>query len=344
MTDLSAEEKLARIRSLLGLETEEEADAQQSDELEEQIDVDLDTSTSAQSQEQEEERGTPTEGTAEQIPSPSDLPDGGELILSAFQQARASGKLDWYQMTTATLKSRILSLTDRTFAEDDYGVGTLTEFIQRYSDLVSLDTSLPHPMVKLLNRGQDPVGDGSFPSTSRAVRIRGDLWRAVLDRSSGESYYWNPDTAQVKTGQPLDWDLVLPSVDESTDHKWRQDFIDSIVGEVEVAASDNHQLVSWSNNLLPTYRLPSHLIPRWNRFLTGQVVTLLSDWFERSKMEPPRDFYSTGVSRAHRTNTETERLRQLVLAVVQEMTAQELSNLILPPRAVLRATRSRRHG
>ena len=344
MPDLSAEEKLARIRSLLGLESEEDADAQQSDALEEQIDVSLDTSTSAQIQEQEEERGTPTEGTDEESPSPSDVPDGGELILSAFQQAKASGKLDWYQMTTATLKSRILSLTDRTFREEDYEVGTLTEFIQEHGDLVTLDTSVPHPMVKLLNVGQDPMGGSGGPNTGRPVRIRSDLWQAILDRSSDETYSWDRDTSQVKTGQPTDWDLVLPTVDEDTDRKWRQEFIESITGETEVTASVNHQLMVWSNNLLPTYRLPSHLIPRWNRFLTSQVFTRLSDWFERAVLEPPKDFYSAGVSRASRADAETERLRQLVLAVVQEMTGQELSNLILPPRAVLRVTSLRPHG
>ena len=342
MTDMSAEEKLAQIRSLLGLEIQDDADAQQNDETEEPVDDTFDTSTPAQSQ--EEERSTRTTGTDKEIPSHSDVPDGSELILSAFQQARASGKLDWYQMTTATLKSRMLSLTDRTFREDNYGVDTLTEFIQRHGDLVSLDTSVPHPIVKLLNLGQDPVGASSRPDTDRPVRIRSDLWKAVLDRSSDETYSWDPDTAKVTTGQPLDRDLVLPTIDENTDRKWRQDFIESATREFEVTASDNHQLMSWRNNLLPTYRLPSHLIPRWNRFLTSQVVTRLSNWFEKVGLEPPKDIYSTGVSRARRADVDTERLRQLVLNVVLEMTGQELSNLVLPPRAILRATRTRRHG
>ena len=207
---MSAEEKLAQIRSLLGLETQDGADVQQNDEAEEPIDITLDTSDSSiPAQSQEEERGTPTIGSDKEIPSHTDVPDGGKLILSAFQQARASGKLDWYQMTTAALKSRMLSLTDRTFREENYGVGTLTEFIQRHGDRVSLDTSVPHPIVKLLNPGQDPVDGSSQPDTGRPIRIRSDLWQAILDRSSDQTYSWDPDTAQVKTGQPVDWDLVL---------------------------------------------------------------------------------------------------------------------------------------
>ena len=342
MTDMSAEEKLAQIRSLLELEIQDDADAQQNDETEEPVDDTFDTSTPAQSQ--EEERSTRTTGTDKEIPSHNDVGDGGELILSAFQQAQASGKLDWDQMTTAALKSRMLFLTNRTFREENYGVGTLTEFIQKHGNLVSLDTSVPHPTVKLLNAGQGTVGGTDRPATGRPVRIRSDLWKAVLDRSSDETYSWDPDTAKVTTGQPLDRDLVLPTIDENTDGKWRQDFIESATSEFEVTASDNRQLMSWGNNLLPTYRLPSHLIPRWNGFLTSQVVNRLSDWFEQAGLEPPKDLYSTGVSRERRADLDTERLRQLVLNVVEAMTGQELSNLILPPRAILRATRSRRHG
>ena len=152
------------------------------------------------------------------------------------------------------------------------------------------------------------------------------------------------DTAQVTTAQPLDRNLVLPTIDENTDRKWRQHFIEAVTDEAEVTESDNRQLMSWGNNLLPTYRLPPHLIPRWNRFLTSQVVTRLSGWFEQAGVEPPKDFHITAVSRERRADLDTERLRQLVLNIVQEMTGQELSNLILPARAILRATRSRRHG
>ena len=147
----------------------------------------------------------------------------------------------------------------------------------------------------------------------------------------------------MKTGQPLNWDLILPTVDEDVDRTWRRDFIRILTSEVQISTSDEHQLKSWSNDLLPSYRLPSHLIPRWNRFLTSYVVARLSDWFEQSGLEPPKDFYITRVSRTRRADVDTERLRQLVLAVVEEMNGQELSNLILPPRAILRATRSRRN-
>ena len=334
MADKSAEEKLAQIRHLLELESEEEAGSNQNDATE---DVSIPTET------QPEERGTQTLGSDEKMPSHENVPDGGALILGAFQQARVSRKSDWDQMTTATLKSRMLSLTNHTFREEDYGVGTLTEFIRRHSDLVSLDTSVAHPIVKLLNAGQDSGRTISRPNESRPVRIRSDLWQAVLDRSSGETYSWDPDTAQVKTDQPLNLDLILPTVDEDVDRTWRRDFIGRLAGEVQISTSDEHQLKSWSNDLLPTYRLPSHLIPRWNIFLTSNVVALLSDWFKQSGLEPPKDFYITRVSRTRHGDVDTERVRQLVLAVVKEMNGQELSNLILPPRAILRATRSRRN-
>ena len=334
MADMSAEERLVQIRQLLGLESEEGAGSNQNADT---------PNLSIPAEIQPEKRDTQSLGTDKEIPSRTNEPGGGDLILRAFQQARVSGKSDWDQMTTAALKSRMLSLTNHTFREEDYGVGTLTDFIRRHSDLVSLDTSVTHPIVKLLNAGQDSDRTISRPNESRPVRIRSDLWQAVLDRSSGETYSWDPDTAQVKTDQPLNLDLILPTVDEDVDRTWRRDFIGILAGEVQISTSDEHQLKSWSNDLLPAYRLPSHLIPRWNIFLTSHVVALLSDWFEQSGLEPPKDFYITRVSRTRRGDVDTERLRQLVLAVVKEMNGQELSNLILPPRAILRATRSRRN-
>ena len=335
VADMSAEEKLDQIRHLLRPGHEEEADATQNGDT---------SDVSIPVEAQPDERDAQSRGSDEEVTAPTNVPDGGELILNAFRQARVSGKPDWDQMTTATLKSRMLSLTERAFREGDYGVDTLTEFIQKHDNLVSLDTSVAHPIVKLLNPDQHSVHDTSQPHTGRPVRIRRDLWHAVLDRSSGEIYSWDPDSAQVKTGQLLDSDLVLPTVGEDLDREWRRDFIEVLTGEVELTASDDHQLMSWSNDLLSTYRLPSHLIPRWNRFLTSRVVTRISDWFEQLKLELPKDLYDTRARRAHSADTDTEQLRQLVLTVVQEMTEQELSNLILPPRAILRATRSHRNA
>ena len=183
MADKSAEAKLAQIRHLLGLESEEGAGSNQNDDT---------SDVSIPAEIQPEERDTQPLGSDEEIPSHTNVPDGRELILGAFQQARASGKSDWVQMTTAALKSRMLSLTNQRFREEDYGVGTLTEFILRHSDLVSLDTSVTHPIVKLLNAGQDSGRTISRPDESRLVRIRSDLWQAVLDRSSGEPILGTP--------------------------------------------------------------------------------------------------------------------------------------------------------
>ena len=341
MTNMSAEEQLAQIKSLLGLAGEESENPQRQDETKDQTTL----SENAQCPVQNQDEGLSKRPIRvdESTSGDSIVPDGSALILSAFEQARASGKLSWHRMTTAALKSRLLALTDRAFNEGDYGVGTLTEFIRKHSNLVSLDTSLPHPVVELLDPGLTMVGHSDRLTVARPVRIRNDLWQAALDRSSGETYIWDPGAAQVRTGQPLDGDLILPTVDEDTDREWRQKFVLS-VDEIEVTTHDDHLTLStWARSLLPTYRLPSHLIPQWNRFLTSQVIHRLSTWFEQSGLEPPRNFCSTETSRPQRTALDTEPLRQLVLRVVREMTGQELSQLVLPPRAVLRATRSRHH-
>ena len=71
MTNMSAEDQLAQIRSLLGLETRDEAGAQQNDDTEEPVDISLDTSITAQSQ--EEDRGTPTKVSNIETPSATDV-------------------------------------------------------------------------------------------------------------------------------------------------------------------------------------------------------------------------------------------------------------------------------
>ena len=43
--------------------------------------------------------------------------DTKTLIRKTFDMARVSGKLDWYRMTTAVLKNRLLMLTKNEFRE-----------------------------------------------------------------------------------------------------------------------------------------------------------------------------------------------------------------------------------
>ncbi len=263
-----------------------------------------------------------------------------QLILRAFEQARDAGKPDWSRMTTGVLKNRMLGLTGREFREADYGAATFTEFVESYDDIVNLDRSTYPPIVELKQDAMTTLAPGGNVSMPRRARIRSDLWQAVIDRSSGRTYVWDLAEALARPGQPGDGYPILPTVDEDTDRQWRREFIGSLTPPP--ASAEERQMSDWSESLLPASRLPSQFIPLWNNFLSNHVHRLLLSWFEQENLEPPHDFVALVSNWTIRRASDTEELRQLVVRVVQEMTEQELAQLNLPPRAVLRATRSRR--
>ena len=258
------------------------------------------------------------------------------LLVQAFEQARDTGKLDWSRMTTAVLKNRILSLTGNRFRETDYGADTFREFVSKFDDIVALDAVTFPPVVILKEEVATKLVPSGESGPSRHPRIRSDLWQAVIDRSSGKTYLWNPNTTQARPGLPEEGHPILPTVDEDTDSQWREDFTSSL--GTSITDAEAIQVSQWSEHLLPTFHLPRRLIHLWNRFLSNQVNNRLLDWFEQEGLDTPDDFVVTG---SVNVSPDTEALRRLVMRVVGEMTEQELSQLVLPPRAVLKATRSR---
>ena len=55
------------------------------------------------------------------MPTPQDTGDARDLLVAAFESARATGKRDWNTMTAAVLKNRVLHLTSRSFDEAALG-------------------------------------------------------------------------------------------------------------------------------------------------------------------------------------------------------------------------------
>jgi hypothetical protein len=68
------------------------------------------------------------------------LQEGEELLMGAFEQARASGHPQWRQLRSAVLKNRLLSATGRTFDEARWGVEKFAEFLALFPDIVSVDS------------------------------------------------------------------------------------------------------------------------------------------------------------------------------------------------------------
>ncbi len=281
------------------------------------------------------------------------MEDGRQLILQAFEQARDAGKPDWYRMTTAVLKNRLLALTGNTFDEAAYGAATFTGFMSEYDDLVDLDRSSFPPVVELRQMEPDmpvPVRNAHSPqhsphrgAPSGRPRVRSDLWRAALDYSSRTQYVWDEVEGKARPSRPGDDSPVIPTVSQGSHQEWREEFIADIESR-PITPEEEYQLDTWIQNQLPTSHLPRPLIGQWNGFLRDKVHRYLLDWFEDSGLEPPQDlFAASAVERPPRqwsSSSDTEDLRQLVLRTVREMTDDELAQLSLPSRAVLRATKS----
>ena len=246
-----------------------------------------------------------------------------------------SGKSDWYRMTTAVLKNRLLGLTDKKFTEASYGASSLTEFVSRFSDILNIDRDQLPMVVELKPEERGSQDSGGVSGTSARIRIRRDLWRAIFDRSSGNTYYWLADIGVLGTSPTGGNCPVLPIVDAETDRQWRKSFVSSL-------SSTPDEATEWAESLLALSRLSPELRYQWNRVLTSRVQQRLSDWFREHGLEPPPDFITEVEPRQDSRATDPEALRRLIQRVVQEMTEEELSHLSLPPRAVLKATTPRR--
>ena len=262
------------------------------------------------------------------------MEDGKQLIVRAFLQARESGKFDWYRMTTAVLKNRLLALTNRRFTEADYGATSWTDFVSNFSDILYLDRDTSPTVVELRPETRNRLLSDSESHLSRTTRIKGEFWRAMFDRSSGNTYYWLVDRGEVGTSQTEGRCPILPTIDAHTDRQWRMAFVESLSQIPEDATK-------WAESLLPLAQLPTDLRYQWNRVLTNKVHQRLLNWFDEQNLEPPPDLITEVLPRQERRGTDLIALKSLVHRVVQEMTEDELLQLPLPPRAVLRATTSR---
>jgi len=276
------------------------------------------------------------------------LKRGEELVLAAFSDARRSGRENWREMTTPVLKNRILSLTSRRFNERDWGASTFQSFLSLYPNLVRVDNTTRPPTAILIRDVADDTSGVTIPlpggeRITPDQRVRPDLWRSVLDYSSGNKYVWTGEAAVPSNGgEPLPADgLLLPTVSRGDYDKWREQFSEQSLGSL--SPSDAEAVERWRTESLGTRYLPPALRGAWNAQLKRHVIDHLQRWFADQKLETPRDLVtrpepSTGL------HTDTEQLRAFVQDCVATMTRAELETLALPPSAAMRLLRRARRG
>ena len=269
------------------------------------------------------------------------MDDAKGLIRQAFEQAMAAGKPDWYRMTSAVLKNRLLDITQRKFDETAYGALNFTDFLKEHADIVSNDQSVFPNVVELLQSERRDIEHRSTNLSSGYRRVREDLWRATLDYSSGTEYVWDCDEHQLRPRYPGETNPSFPSITEEILRQWRRTFIESFREPVFLTTMQKRRIEVWVEQLDPTYRLPVHFRRPWSNFLVEQVSQRLQDWFDESGIEPPTDILTVRSQSTFQREIDTETLRSFVIRVVGNMNESELAQLQLPPRAIIRVTRSR---
>ncbi len=275
------------------------------------------------------------------------MDDGKALIRKAYEMARASGKSDWKRMTVAVLKNRILLLTNREFSETKHGAKTFLEFLKSASDIVRIDETTWPAVVEYL--GEPEPGASEAPPSERFVRVRPDLWRAVMDYASGRPFVWDSAASAAREAAPEEVpegqapENALPTISPDELSAWRGEFVAKHLGSVDGPTAT--KLENWQKHRLPSTFLPSRLLGDWNRELKSRVGARLMDWFQKKGLPAPADLVSVPAELPGRELPgDVGALRRLIAECVAVMTERELSDLRLPPAAVLRALRARRQS
>jgi hypothetical protein len=259
----------------------------------------------------------------------SELQSAHQLIEQAFEQARRSGKPDWWLMAIPVLKNRMLQITGRRFREADYAAKSFREFLRNIADLIEVhETPLPgHVALRSAATVELPSNEPKSPHPD----IRPDLWEAVLDFSSGTRYIWDAAQGQARAAAREDEHAVqLPTITAEEFDGWRRDFAEQYRPADEPTFK---QLEHWRDLRLPTLALPPACRGLWNKHLKEHVKQRLSRWFGDNQLG---DVPNLPIPPKQAPNDELQKLRDFVIRCVQHMSKAELEDLRLTSPSVLR--------
>ena len=264
-------------------------------------------------------------------------PAATDLIERAFHIARQSGKSDWWIMALPVLKNRILLLTKQTFKEADYGAVSFRDFLRKNPEVVTLDEASSPGFVILKSEARANPNEPP-PRPLRGDQVRPDLWRGILDYSSGRRYVWDLTQQVARVGGQDDPNPTFPTLSGEAIAELRLVFFQSLkLDEPEEA----RRVEEWSKTKMPTAALPAAIRPLWNKFLKRDVQRRVQEWFEASALPLP-DIVEKRAE-LDRTDQDLELLRGFVMDCVRGMSKQELSDLRISPEIALRVTRGRKN-
>ena len=216
--------------------------------------------------------------------------DPHDLVRRAYLMAQKRGKSDWYRMTLAVLKNRLLDLTGRQFNETDYGAANFHEFIRQMPDLLVLDLNV-FPPVAEIKWGREANKKAHLPEVGSLEKktdgeseliyegngIRSDLWTAIVDYRSEKVYVWDSDRRCVRIDEEGVEGDVLPTLDEEELYKWRNQFAEEYLEPL--SSTDRRRLKNWCDRGHGIMELPAHLKSAWDKYFKRGVAERLKVWF-----------------------------------------------------------------
>jgi hypothetical protein len=272
---------------------------------------------------------------------PRDLSVARDIVVRAFDAARASGKDSWASMTAAVLKNRMLQLTARSFDEHEFGFERFGDLLDHLPDLVDVDrTTMPPTVTFIADRSSLAVPQTE--ASGRGARIRSDLWHAVVDYASGGPWVWDAAAASARLGSDGDGLDRIPTMTFDEMAEVRRGFVDRCLAAGD--RPDAERLKKWASDGLGNFAVAADVRNEWNGFLKDDVLRRLRAFFQTTGHSMPGDALQGAAATSYqrsRSEDDADRLREMVGNVVRSMTTAELMALPLPAAAVLRSqTRS----
>lgn len=293
----------------------------------------------------------------------ADLDEFRALVRAAFEQALNSGKPAWQEMTSAVLKNRLLNLTYGQFSQSRYGSRSFINLVRQVPDLLDIVNDSPPYILRIKTPASDqidtgrtteglpqPVSEDTFTTLTagdwRRARIRDDLWQAIIDYGSGNTYVFDPGTglARPKTSN----DPVLPeapTVSRDEVASWRHEFIESLAPSIK--GRFNAELSTWVDGGGRQSDLPRNVRGPWAEFVKRKVSSVLLNWFKDLGESAPKDMIVAAESRRVSPSeaigevVQTRQLRDYIIRAVRTMTHEELAQIPLPASILLRVSRRR---
>ena len=164
------------------------------------------------------------------------------------------------------------------------------------------------------------------------MRIRSDLWQAVMDVGTTEAYYW--DGASARRGDHGQAEAKLPTATPEDLRSWREEFVSSLLRPAVPPVPVEHYSVAGRGREFA--RAPAAARAPWMAHLKRHVQERLEAWFTEQGIEVPEDLVTVQASVQRRLETSG---CGAPIGALSCMARTELEELRLPVRIMFRSQR-----